>query len=146
MVGDSPVTLGPVEFWLGSTGPLGSPINTLFYSQSAAESGGGIRIGTWYWQAEEMRGKSPLHMRLLPLGCPSIPPQKTHSLMKKTAFSALATAALIFAATSCGKHSWESTQRLHERMHKAHGDAQHGEAKHDSHAAPAAHAEKPAAH
>ena len=22
MVGDSPVTLGPVEFWLGSTGPL----------------------------------------------------------------------------------------------------------------------------
>ncbi|MFM2177853.1 MAG: hypothetical protein RL015_1951 [Verrucomicrobiota bacterium] len=71
--------------------------------------------------------------------------------MKKTAFTALATAALILAATSCGKHSWEETQVLHEGMHKAHGDGHHGEAKHDSHskpdahAKPEAHAEKPAA-
>jgi hypothetical protein len=60
--------------------------------------------------------------------------------MKKTALSALATAALILAATSCGRHSWEETQVLHEGMHKGHGEA-HGEAKHDEHAKPEAHAE-----
>ncbi len=70
--------------------------------------------------------------------------------MKKTALYTLATAALIFAATSCGKHSWEETQVLHEGMHKGHGEA-HGEAKHDehgkadAHAKPEAHAEKAAA-
>lgn len=55
--------------------------------------------------------------------------------MKKTAFIAFATAALIITATSCGKHSWEKTQVLHEGMHKDHGDA-----KHDEHAKPADHA------
>jgi hypothetical protein len=65
--------------------------------------------------------------------------------MKKTAFTVLATAALLIAASSCAKHSWEETQVLHEGMHKAHGDG-HGEAKHDSHAKPDAHGEKPAAH
>lgn len=46
--------------------------------------------------------------------------------MKVSAFAALA---LLFCAASCDKHSWESTQVLHEGMHKAHGDG-HG----DSHA------------
>jgi hypothetical protein len=65
--------------------------------------------------------------------------------MKKTALSALATVALILTTTSCGKHSWQETQVLHENMHKGHGEA-HTEAKHDehgkaeTHAAPEAHA------
>jgi hypothetical protein len=54
--------------------------------------------------------------------------------MKKTAFTAFATAALIVTATSCGKHSWEKTQVLHEGMHKGHGEDSHGDAKHDEHA------------
>jgi hypothetical protein len=60
--------------------------------------------------------------------------------MKKTAFIAFATAALVITATSCGKHSWEKTQILHEGMHKGHGDETHGDAKHDEHAKPADHA------
>ncbi len=64
--------------------------------------------------------------------------------MKKTVLSALATAALILAATSCGKHTWQETQVLHENMHKGHGEA-HGEAKHDEHSKAAAHA-TPEAH
>lgn len=76
----------------------------------------------------------------------------------KATLAVLALAGLIFANTSCDKHSWESTQGLHEGMHKAHGDEHHGEAKHDDHAKPAAHGEakheepkkdehaKPAAH
>jgi hypothetical protein len=45
----------------------------------------------------------------------------------KTAVSALAIAALIFASGSCAKHDWEETQVLHEGMHKGHGDAHHVE-------------------
>lgn len=60
-----------------------------------------------------------------------------------------AAAALILAASSCDKHSWESTQVLHEGMHKAHnehhGDAHHGEAKKDEHGKPDAHAPAAAA-
>jgi len=47
----------------------------------------------------------------------------------KTAASALAAALFILAAISCGKHSWEQTQSLHEGMHKGHGT----DAKHDEH-------------
>ena len=72
-------------------------------------------------------------------------------LMKKTAFTALATAALIITSTSCGKHSWEKTQALHEGMHKGHGEDAHGDAKHNDHAKPAEHGKAdahaaPAAH
>lgn len=63
--------------------------------------------------------------------------------MKKTVLTTLASAALILAATACGKHSWKETQVLHEGMHKGHGDA-HGDA-HGT-AKPDAHGEKPAAH
>lgn len=44
----------------------------------------------------------------------------------KTAFTLIAAAALIFASTSCDRHSWEETEVLHEGMHKAH-DAHHGD-------------------
>jgi hypothetical protein len=49
--------------------------------------------------------------------------------MKAPAFAALA---LLFCAVSCDKHSWESTQVLHEGMHKAHGEG-HGDGHGDSH-------------
>lgn len=62
----------------------------------------------------------------------------------KTVSVLFAAAVFVFASTSCDKHSWESTQVLHEGMHKehkegdGHGDAHHGEAKKDSHGTPAA--------
>jgi hypothetical protein len=66
--------------------------------------------------------------------------------MKKTT---LFFAAFILACGSCGKHSWESTQGLHEGMHKdhgaAHGDAAGHDKPADGHAAPAEHKE-PAKH
>lgn len=74
---------------------------------------------------------------------------KTPAFMKIT-LSFAAILSLIFCSTSCDSHSWESTQVLHEGMHKAHGDAhgdahdsKHGEA-HDK--AADSHAEKPAKH
>ncbi|MEN3942594.1 hypothetical protein WJU23_14940 [Prosthecobacter sp. SYSU 5D2] len=52
----------------------------------------------------------------------------------KIALAFFAAAAFVLASSSCDKHSWESTQTLHEGMHKEH----HG----DDHAAP--HGEKDA--
>lgn len=57
----------------------------------------------------------------------------------KTALFFLCAAALVLASTSCGKHTWQETQVLHEGMHKAH-DAGHG----DAHAKEAEHGEKKA--
>lgn len=58
----------------------------------------------------------------------------------KIALAFFAATALILAGSSCDKHSWESTQGLHEGMHKGHGDdhaAPHGEK--DAHAPAAKH-------
>lgn len=49
--------------------------------------------------------------------------------MKAPAFAALA---LLLCSVSCDKHSWDSTQVLHEGMHKAHGEG-HGDSHGDSH-------------
>jgi hypothetical protein len=46
-----------------------------------------------------------------------------HRTMKAPAFAALA---LLLCSVSCDKHSWDSTQVLHEGMHKAHGEG-HGD-------------------
>ncbi|MFC5457140.1 hypothetical protein [Prosthecobacter fluviatilis] len=55
----------------------------------------------------------------------------------KTALFLLCATALVLTSASCGKHSWEETQVLHEGMHKAHAEG-HG----DAHAKPAEHGEK----
>lgn len=66
-----------------------------------------------------------------------------------TSFAALL--GLLFCSASCDSHSWESTQVLHEGMHKAHGEG-HGEKHDEKHAddahgkAAEGHAEKPAKH
>ncbi|HCN76464.1 MAG TPA: hypothetical protein DIT13_04610 [Verrucomicrobiales bacterium] len=60
----------------------------------------------------------------------------------KTAAVLIAALGCIFCAASCDSHSFESTQVLHEGMHKAHGDDHgggHGKA--DD-----AHGQKPAKH
>ncbi|MDI1311787.1 hypothetical protein [Prosthecobacter sp.] len=56
----------------------------------------------------------------------------------KTASFFLCAVALVLASTSCGKHSWQETQVLHEGMHKGHAGEVHG----DAHSAPAEHSEK----
>lgn len=62
----------------------------------------------------------------------------------KTALLLLTAAAFVAVSTSCDKHSWDSTQVLHEGMHKDHGGDHkddHGKAEHGKEAA---HGEKPA--
>jgi hypothetical protein len=56
--------------------------------------------------------------------CPDVAYRSISSLtMKAPAFAALS---LLLCSVSCDKHSWDSTQVLHEGMHKAHGEA-HGD-------------------
>ncbi|MCW1922787.1 hypothetical protein OKA05_09515 [Luteolibacter arcticus] len=57
--------------------------------------------------------------------------------MKPTTLFAAAAAGLFLVATSCERHEWEETRKLHEKHgHAAHGeghDAAHGEAHGDDH-------------
>ncbi len=55
--------------------------------------------------------------------------------MKPTTLFAAAAAGLFLVATSCERHEWEKTKKLHEKHgHDSHGEG-HGEAAHgDGHA------------
>jgi len=66
--------------------------------------------------------------------------------MKLTTLFAAAAAGLFLVATSCERHEWEETKKLHEKHgHAAHGEgheAAHGEAAHGEEQAVEKHEEK----
>ena len=67
----------------------------------------------------------------------------TRAGMKLTTLFAAAAAGLFLVATSCERHEWEETKKLHEKHgHAAHGEG-HGEAAAEGHGE-AAHGEEQA--